>query len=81
MGGLIESTDKLTGSRLKAVDDNLVYRSSSLYITSPHLIRTNILHEVDIHDAANRKVLSVRFFDNELDNHTDIISNIKLAIK
>lgn len=81
MGGLIESTDKLTGSRLKAVDDNLVYRSSSLYITSPHLIRTNILHEVDIHDAANRKVLSVRFFDNELDNPTDIISNIKLAIK
>jgi hypothetical protein len=77
MGGLIEVTDSKTGSRLKATDVNLVYRSSSLYITSPHLIRTNILHEVDIHNTTDRKVLSVRFMDDELDNPTDILSNIK----
>jgi hypothetical protein len=81
MGGVVENNYGPAGSSLSPSDKSLVYRSSSLYITCPHLIRTNILHEVDIHDTTDRKVLSVRFMDDELDNPTDIISNIKLAIK
>lgn len=77
MGEVKEVNDANTGSRLVPTDHSLVHRSSSLSITTPHLIRTNIPHEVRIHDNSNRKVLSVRFMDDKLDNPTDILSNIK----
>jgi hypothetical protein len=81
MGEFSEVMDQHAGSKMIPTDDTLVYPSSTLHITSPHLIRINTPHEVRIRDNAERKVLSVRFVDNELDNPTDIISNIKLAIK
>jgi hypothetical protein len=77
MGKVKEINDNETGSRLVPTDDSLVYRNSSLSITTPHLIRTNIPHEVRIHDNSDRKVLSVRFIDSELDNPTEILSNIR----
>ena len=77
MGGVVENNYGRAGSSLSPADSNLVYRSSSLFITTPHLIRTNIPHEVTIHDNSDRKLLSVRFIDTELDNPTDILSNIK----
>jgi hypothetical protein len=81
MGEFSEVMDPHAGSKMIPTDDSLVYPSSTLHITSPHLIRINVPHEVQIRNNAERKVLSVRFVDNELDNPTDIISNIKLAIK
>lgn len=76
MGGLTELGDKDTGTRMVPTDNNLVYPSSTLSITTPHLIRINIPHEVYIHNNSERKVLSVRFIDTELDNPTDILSNV-----
>lgn len=77
MGGVVENNYGRAGSSLSPADKSLVYRSSLLSINTPHLIRTNIPHEVRIHDNSDRKVLSVRFIDSELTNPTEILSNIK----
>jgi hypothetical protein len=72
-GGLKEFWHNTAGSYMMPSDDNLVFKSSTLAINSPHLLRINIPHQVRINKGASRKVLSIRFIDTELDNPTDII--------
>jgi hypothetical protein len=61
------------GGYLYPTDESKVYINSTLYMLTPTLIRVDNPHVVDNFSNHERKILSVRFFEDPTYLPTDII--------
>jgi len=64
LGNTVEKFHTDAGSYLLPEDYTKVFFSSSIKLNVPYLIRTDIPHLVRIEDNVERKVLSIRFWDD-----------------
>lgn len=81
LGDVISGEGKKSGvgGYLYPTDESKVYINSTLYMLDPTLIRVDNPHVVDNFSDHDRKILSIRFFEDPTDLPSDIVNNLAIV--